>query len=99
LRFKPPFEILNADFMLNLGLADSDCNRRLSAAHLVDPIVLPKHTQALSHSFVKRVRRDFNDMLNSARVAVRYPALAKTHHPMAYQIRRLFASAVIASFA
>jgi hypothetical protein len=44
LRFEPPFKILNADFVLNLGVADSDCNRRLAATYFVDPIVFMEHT-------------------------------------------------------
>ena len=64
MRFEPPFKILNADLVLNLGVADSDCNRRLSAANLVDPIVLTKHAPALSHRFVKRVCRNLDRVLN-----------------------------------
>jgi hypothetical protein len=43
LGFEPPFEILHTNLVLNLGLSDDNRNRRLAAAHFLDPIVFAKH--------------------------------------------------------
>jgi hypothetical protein len=60
LRFQPPLEVLHANFVLNHGMSNNDRDRRLAAAYVVYPIVLAKNPQALSHCFVKRIRRHLN---------------------------------------
>jgi hypothetical protein len=94
LRFEPTFKILNANLVLNLWVRDRNRNRCLTAAHLVDPIVLTKHTKALSYRLIERVRGNLDGVLNTSRVAVRDLALTKAHSlSLSYSpfIRHLFA--------
>jgi hypothetical protein len=53
--------------MFNFGIFDNDINRGLPSAYIIDPIILTKYPQALSHSFVERVSSDINGMLDPFR--------------------------------
>lgn len=90
MRCEPTFKILNANLVLNRRVRDRNRNRCLTAAHLVNPIVLTKHTKALSYRLIERVCGNLDGVLNTSRVAVRDLALTKAHASL-YHIRHLFA--------
>ena len=45
----------------------------------VDPIVLTKHVQSTSYSFIKSACRDFDGMFHAVRVEAGYLASSKRH--------------------
>jgi hypothetical protein len=59
LRVEPSLEVSQESLVLDLGLLDDDGNR-LSAADVIDPIILSKNTKPLGHGFVQRVARRAN---------------------------------------
>jgi hypothetical protein len=43
--------------MLDSGLPDHHLDGRLASTYIIDPIVFAKRSQALSYSFLERIRR------------------------------------------
>ena len=64
--------------MLDLGLFDGNCNRRI-LMHPVDPIVRTKNVQATRYSLKETACRDFDGMFRAVRVEAPYPASSKSH--------------------
>jgi hypothetical protein len=76
IRSEPIFEV--PDLVLDLGLFDGNCNRRVLIDR-VDPVVLTKNVQATRYSLIETARRDFDGMFRTVRVETRYPASSKCH--------------------
>lgn len=64
--------------MLDLGLLDPNCNRRILIDR-VDPIVLTKNMESPSYGLKETARRDFDGMFCAASVEKRYFASSKIH--------------------
>ena len=77
-RGEPIFEVPDPNPVLDLGLLDGNCNRRILVDR-VDPIVLAQNVESPTYSFVKTARRHFDGMFRAVRVATRHFASAKTH--------------------
>jgi hypothetical protein len=75
---EPVFEVPDPNLVLDLGLFDSDRNRRI-LMDPVDPVVLTKHVQSASYGFIETARRDFDGMFRTVRIETRYPASSKPH--------------------
>ena len=60
----------------------------------VDPIVLTKHVQSTSYSFIEAARRDFDGMFRAVRVETRYFASSKTHELVILAFRFSFAKSL-----
>ena len=78
MRFQPALELPQLHFVSSLGLPD-DHRNRLTAADVIDPIVLAKYAKPLSHCFVQGIRSHLDGMLIPARVGTRDSACAKRH--------------------
>jgi hypothetical protein len=73
--------------MLDLWLPGDYRNGRLTATYVIDPIVVPKDTQALSYRFVQGL----DGVLDSPQIATGHCAGADAHGRATYHIRCLFA--------
>jgi hypothetical protein len=65
--------------MFNLGLPNDNRNR-LTAADVIDPIVLAKYAKPLSHCLVQGIRRHFDSVLASPNIDAGHGASAKGHN-------------------
>jgi hypothetical protein len=77
-RREPVFEIPDPDLVLDLGLFDSDRDRRILIDR-IDPIVLMKNMQSPSYGLKEAARCDFDGMFCAGSVETRYFASSKTH--------------------
>jgi hypothetical protein len=64
--------------VFNLGLPD-DHRNRLTATDVIDPIVLAKYAEPLSHCFEQGIRSQLDGMIVPARVGTKDSACAKPH--------------------
>jgi hypothetical protein len=78
IRSEPVFEIPDPDPMLDLGLFDGDGDRRI-LMDPVDPIILTKHVQSPSYSFIETTCRDFDAMFRAVCIETRYSAGSERH--------------------
>ena len=78
MRFQPALELPQLHFVFNLGLPD-DHRNRLTAADVIDPIVLAEYAKPLSHCFIQGIRSHLDGMLVLARVGTIDSACAKPH--------------------
>ena len=64
--------------MFNLGLPNDNRNC-MTAADVIDPIVVAKGAKTLSHCFVQRVRSHLDGMLGAPQISARHDAVARCH--------------------
>jgi hypothetical protein len=73
-RIEPPFEFLDANGMLDLGMLNLNRNGGLTAPDIFDPIVVAENFQCLRNRFIDAAGADLDRMLDASEIAAEHLA-------------------------